>query len=119
MRHALLIVMLPMILLLSGCCWDCSDEEEAIYDYVRVENHTFVVVYIRWNTGLNGKDLYEPVSSGGYLNIKLSRGSSIKADYNHVIHYYRVDAGSGSDPKNRTVIMEADDFVPTMPVANG
>lgn len=119
MRHELVVLLLPCLLLLSGCCWDCEHEPESPYDHVRVENHTFQVVYIRWNTGLSGKDHYESVSNGGYLNIKLRRGSSIKADYNHIIHYYQVDAGSGSEPKNRTLIMEADDFVPPTPVANG
>jgi hypothetical protein len=122
MRHTLSILLIPWCLLLSGCCawWDCPDElEESVYDHVRVENHTDQPVSIRWSTGTGISDLRETVSSGGYKNIYLRRHSSIKADYNHIIHYFEVEAGSGPKPKQRTLILEADDFVPATPVANG
>lgn len=122
MRHALLILLLPMAMLLSGCCewWSVVDSsQESSYDEVRVENQTDQTVIIRWATGSSTKDFRESIDAGSHKDIHLRRGSDIKADYNHLIHYYDVESGAGSCPCERTVIIQADDFVPATPFANG
>jgi hypothetical protein len=126
MRHALLILLIPMTLLLSGCCsWD--EDSEPDYHELRVNNHTDLPISVRY-TGVmhwgddqaTDVDRKVTVSAGGYKNIDVARDSEveIKADYNHIIHWFSVDADSYCSC-DLTIDMQIEDFVPAMPVSNG
>ena len=135
MRHALIILMLPITLLLSGCCW-WSDDEQRPYHEVRMENRTDQTVSIRYtavthvfrSTDDEGNDTYSyqyadrkiDLGAGTHsdLQVPLRSEVEIKADYNHIIHWFRKDADGGC-PEALTITMEIDDFVPAMPAANG
>lgn len=140
MRHALLILMLPMTLLLSGCCvwWD-GDEEEP-YHEVRMKNNTdqtvtinyTAVVDVQWYTDADGDDYYTydyqdravGIPAGKHKDIRVPRESEveIKAIYNGIEHRFEKDADSWC-PCDLTIPMDIDDFIPAvpppMPVANG
>ncbi len=125
MRHALLILMLPLTLLLSGCCWD--DDLEPDYHDLRLNNHTDQPISVRY-TGVTswGDDQTSHVErkvtidAGEAKDIQVARDSKVKlkADYNHIIHWFTIDA-DGSCSCDLTLDMRAEDFVPAMPVANG
>ena len=121
MRHALLILMLPTTLLLSGCCW-WNDDLEPDYHDLRVNNHTDQPISVRYTgvTSWGDVDRKVTVSAGGYQNIQVAREYEveIKADYNHIIHWFTIDA-DGYCSCDLTVDMRVEDFVPAMPAANG
>ena len=126
MRHALLILLLPMTLLLSGCCWWADDLEPNYHD-LRVNNHTDQPISVRY-TGVTSWDDDQTtrvdrkvtVSAGSFTNIQVAREYEveIKADYNHIIHWFTINA-DGYCSCDLTLDMRAEDFVPAMPVANG
>ena len=136
MRHALLILLIPLTLLLSGCCWWGDDSAEPPYHDVRMNNHSDRIVTIRytavvnvwWSTDADGNDTYSydysdrstDIPGGGHQDIRVPRDGSveIKAESNHVIHWFRKSADSWCSC-DLTIDMQAEDFVPVMPVANG
>jgi hypothetical protein len=126
MRHALLILMVPLSLLLSGCCW-WDEESEPDYHDLRVKNHTDLPITVRYTGVMHWSqdetthvDRTVTVSAGGYKNIEVARESEvkIKADYNHIIHWFSVDADAYCSC-DLSIDMHIDDFVPPIPVSNG
>ena len=130
MRHALLVLMFPTTLMLSGCCW-WDEEYEPDYHELRVNNHTDLPISVRY-TGvmdwgddeITYVDRKVTVSAGGYKNLEVARESEveIKADYEHIIHWFSIDADAYCSC-DLTIDMDIDDFIPAtpppMPVANG
>ena len=135
MRHARLALLLPLTLVLSGCCW-WSDDEEPPYHDLRVKNRTDQSVQISYtavvgvweytddagNTAYNYS--YDKktswVSAGKNKDIRVPRDSSVhfKATYNNIVHEFseKADAWCSCD---LSITMDIEDFVPPMPVANG
>ena len=136
MRRALPLVLLPLTLLLSGCCVWWDDDEEVPYHEVRVHNHTDRTVTIRYtavihvfsDTDDDGDTTYthrtakrsSDIPASGHQDIRVERTTliTIKADYEHLIHEFTADADSLC-PCDVMIDMRIEDFVPSVAPANG
>ncbi|HEX3134978.1 MAG TPA: hypothetical protein VHX44_15535 [Planctomycetota bacterium] len=136
MRHALLILLIPLTLLLSGCCVWWDDDEEEPYHEVRVKNHTdqtvtihyTAVVHVTWHTDEDGNHAYEydhkdksvDIPAGKHKDILVPREATvdIKGYYYGIEHHFTKSADSLC-PCDLSITMDIDDFVPPTPAANG
>lgn len=131
MRHARTILVAPLALALSGCCYWDSDYDPP-YHEVTVKNHTDQTVTIRYtavtHVWQNDDDSWyyryadrvSDIAAGKSMEIRVPRDSDveIKADYDDLIHWFRKDADRWCSC-DLTITMEEEDFVPAMPVAHG
>lgn len=123
-----LVLLLPLLLLMTGCCvdsddtyaddcecgWSDCEEDEPEPSHVRINNLTDQAVIVRY-VSAGGVDYRTTIAVGGHLDYKAwPHNDAIKADYNHIIHWYDIP-----DQGAVTIDIEADDFVPATPVANG
>jgi hypothetical protein len=104
----LAIPLLCVILICTGC----FDDGEDPTIQVRVINHTDQTITVRYVTP-HGADNLSRIAPGGHLDFP-STGGEVKADYNHIIHYYSI----GDDPSVRIHVYAAD-FIPPLPFADG
>ncbi|HEX3134979.1 MAG TPA: hypothetical protein VHX44_15540 [Planctomycetota bacterium] len=124
-------VLIGLSLLLGGCCWwdGCSDPcaDDPPYHMLHVNNQTDQTVSVRYTAAVDtGSDVpilvdeRIDIRSGHTEDLRVPRDSSveIKADYNHVIHYFHA-TGDSQCSCSLTIVMHPEDFVPPMPVANG
>lgn len=119
MRTAVLI---PLFLFTYGCDWEVTTTSDGFTigpdkrhpADIRVNNRTDQPVIIRY-LGASGVDHRVSIPVGGHRSFEAwPRNDAIKADYRHVIHWYDIP-----DECDVVIDVQAEDFVPASPVANG